>query len=65
MNGPGTSYIVAKTGKVLAKSGGVPPPAEDQEDMEDELDAKWAEYLTKLPPGADTKAARKTWLEVQ
>lgn len=39
LDGLGTTYIIAKTGKVLDKSGDVPPPAAGQEDVEDELDA--------------------------
>ena len=65
VNGPGTTYTVAKTGKVLAKSGAVSAPAADQEDAEDVLEAKWAKYLPQIPGGVDIKEARETWLKVQ
>ncbi len=65
VNGPGTTYTVAKTGKVLAKSGDVSAPAADQEDAEDALEAKWAEYLKMIPPGANIKRAREGWLKMQ
>ena len=40
MDGLVATYIIAKTGKVLDKSGGVPTPAADQEDVEEVMDGE-------------------------